>query len=85
MIAFTALSMTALAAFFGASAWAVAAGAAALLMVSLAWHEKSYTSFEVRSNRLAQTLLLSGSVLNAAMAAGAAFGLGQLFRLFWML
>lgn len=85
MIAFTALSLTALAAFLGAPFWAAVGGAAALFLVSLMWHEKSYANYEVGSNRFAQTLLLSGSVLNAAIASGAAFGLGQLFRFFWML
>jgi hypothetical protein len=83
MLSFSAILFTTLGGFLGAPIWVAVAGASILLLVSLFLHEQIYTAYETRTNRVAQTLLLSGSLVNAAMTAGAAFGLGQLLRFIW--
>lgn len=83
MLGFSAILFTTISAFLGASIWAAVAGAAALVFISLFWHEQVYAAHEMQTNRLAQTMLLSGSILNAAVTSGGAFGLGLLLKFFW--
>ena len=59
------------------------AAAAALVLISLTQHQPHYARYGGQGNVAAQSMLLGGSVLNAATASAVAFGLGRAIAWLW--
>ena len=80
---FAAIFATCLGGAFGLSAWIAAAGTAALVIISLNWHQPHYARYGGAGNVGAQSLLLLGSTLNAATASVVAFAIGRAIGWLW--
>jgi hypothetical protein len=83
-LAFVAILVACLAGAFTLSWWLAFAAAAILLPVSLTEHGPTYSRYASTGNLSAQSMLLLGSTLNAATAAGAGFALGRALAWLWI-
>lgn len=82
-LAFVAILVACLAGAFTLSWWLACAAAAMLVLVSLTTHEPTYARYASHGQLGAQSMLLLGSTLNAATAAGAGFVLGRAAAALW--
>jgi hypothetical protein len=82
-LAFVAILIACLAGAFSVSWWLACAAAAMLLLVSLTEHRPTYGRYAARGLLGAQSMLLLGSVLNAATAAAVGFALGRALAALW--
>jgi len=82
-IGFSAILTACLAGAFGISTWAIGATTAVLVLVSLNQHQAHYGRYAGQANVAAQSILLAGSVLNAATASAAAFIAGRAIVWLW--
>jgi hypothetical protein len=80
---FAAILASCLAGAFGISAWAICAGAAVLVLISLGHQQSHYARYANQGSVAAQPLLLVGSTLNAVTASAVAFGLGCAIGWMW--
>lgn len=80
MIAYLAIVTTALAAFFGAPIWAVIAGAAVLLAISITEQRKLSSRFAAIGSSHILAMAAWQSAGHALMASGAAYVTGILIR-----
>lgn len=76
-LAFVAILVACLAGAFSVSWWLACTAAATLVLVSLTAHKPTYARYAAHGRIDAQSMLLLGSVLNAATAAGAGFVFGR--------
>lgn len=63
--------------------WSAFAGACLLLLLSLTLHRFEYAKYARIGDAIGQSSLLLSGVLNAVVAAGSAFLLGQVIGWFW--
>ncbi|MBS0268287.1 MAG: hypothetical protein JSS54_04805 [Proteobacteria bacterium] len=80
MIAFSAVLLTALAAFAGAPIWAALIGAAVLFSISLREQRKFAARFSNIGASHVLTMAHWQSAGHAILASGAAFGIGMISR-----
>jgi len=77
LLAFLAILVACLAGAFTLSWWLACAAAAILVLVSLSAHKATYARYAARGQLGTQSMLLFGSTLNAATAAGAGYAVGR--------
>lgn len=82
-VGFAAILAASIAGAFHASPWVICGAAAVLVLVSLYHHEPYYSRYAAGGSIAAQSLLLAGSVLNAATASAVAFALGRAIAWLW--
>ena len=84
LLAFVAILVACLAGEFTSSWWLACVAAAILVPVSLTEHGPTYSRYAAQGLLGAQSMLLLGSTLNAATAAGAGFALGRALAWVWI-
>jgi membrane protein implicated in regulation of membrane protease activity len=83
-LAFAAILVACFAGALTLSWWLACAAAAILVLVSLTEHRPTYSRYASTGNLGAQSMLLLGSTLNAATAAGAGFAVGRALAAMWI-
>ncbi len=84
LLAFVAILTACVAGAFSVSWWLACAAASILILVSLTQHRPAYPRYAARGQLGAQSMLLLGSTLNAATAAGAGFAIGRAIASVWV-
>lgn len=83
LLALLAILVASIAGAFTLSWWLACAAAAVLVLVSLTVHEPTFARYASQGQLGAQSMLLLGSTLNAAMATGAGYVLGRAVAALW--